>query len=118
MTLYIADNQLYMSNLLLTDNFVSVHLRSNDDSSILPDPFDIHIHVPNERKIHIKFPEIATEDEDSRVSPITEQPKPITEQPKVATSPPKVMTLLTTEKPAEISGIPEVVTTLPSTAPY
>ena len=95
-----------MGSLLPTDDFVSVYLRGDDDSSILPDPSNIHIHIPKERKIHIKFPDIAHEAEDSR-------PKAIDEQPKVATSPPKVMTFLTTEKPAEIGGVPEVVTTLP-----
>ena len=83
-----SDDRLYMSSFLLTDDFVSVRLRSDDDSSILPDPFDIHIHIPKERKIHIKLPEIATEAEDSKISASTIEstPPPTTIPPLSTTS--------------------------------
>ena len=39
---------------------MSVHLNSDDGDSIPLDPLDIHIHVPEQKKINIRFPNMKT----------------------------------------------------------
>ena len=38
---------------------MSLHLKGNDVSSLLPDPQDIQIQIPKEKKLNIKLPEYA-----------------------------------------------------------
>ena len=45
---------------LSLDNGVSVRLNSDDGDSIPLDPLDIHIHVPEQKKINIRFPNLKT----------------------------------------------------------
>ena len=111
-----------LHNLLLTDNgTVSVHLRSDDDGSFLPDPLDIHIHVPKQRQINIRLPEVNAAWEDSKSPNIIEKPAANSGHPKVATAYPEVATAAeddkmtkkseaVTESPAVATAYPEVAT--------
>ena len=112
--------------ILLTDDGVSVHLGSDNDGSFLPDPFDIHIHVPKENKINIKLHENSTASENAKelmIPKMTKKPAEIVRFPEAATESPEVaitseepMIPKMTTKPAKILRYPEVATESPKIA--
>ena len=121
-----------LHNLLTpTGDGVSVHLRGDDDGSLVPDPLDIHIHVPKERKINIKLPEVATAAEDSKIPEKTQKtaeavavPKIAIPFSKVAAANPEVATIVkeskipeATMKPVESQEVPIASPEVPTPSP-
>ena len=53
---------------------MSLHLKRDSDD--VPDPLDINIRIPEEKKIHISLPQTDTTDESSKMSVKTEKIAP------------------------------------------